>query len=82
MKNVSTTKGPTITANPQPQMNQQQQQQRLQELTVLKSELTTGDTSGLVYARPSSGAAFLVVPRVHVLKRVTEEMETLKKQQT
>jgi hypothetical protein len=56
-------------------MNQNQQQQRLQELTVLKSELTTGDTSGLVYARHSSGAAFLVMPRVDVLKKVTEEIK-------
>ena len=64
-------------------MNQQQQkkqqQKKLQELTVAQAELTGGDTSGLVYVRSSPGAAFLITPRVEALKKVGQEMESLKK---
>eukprot|EP00804_Cyclotella_cryptica_P028687 CCRYP_008196-RC/>CCRYP_008196-RC protein AED:0.45 eAED:0.67 QI:0/0/0/1/0/0/2/0/94 len=56
-------------------MNQQQIKQQLQELTVAKTELTSGDTSGLVYVRSSPGAAFLVTPRLDVLRKVVEEMD-------
>lgn len=55
-------------------------QQRLQELTVAKSELTSGDTSGLVYARPSPGAVFMVAPRTDVLQKINEEIDVVKKQ--
>ena len=65
-------------------MNQQQQrqkkkQQQLQELTVAKVELTGGDTSGLVFVRPSVGAAFLITPRGEALRGVETKIETLKR---
>eukprot|EP00579_Thalassiosira_antarctica_P012382 CAMPEP_0201914754 /NCGR_PEP_ID=MMETSP0903-20130614/4855_1 /ASSEMBLY_ACC=CAM_ASM_000552 /TAXON_ID=420261 /ORGANISM="Thalassiosira antarctica, Strain CCMP982" /LENGTH=71 /DNA_ID=CAMNT_0048450205 /DNA_START=39 /DNA_END=254 /DNA_ORIENTATION=- len=60
---------------------QQQRQQQIQELTVAKVELTGGDTSGLVYVRPSVGAAFMVTPRTEVLRGVEEKIETLKQEQ-
>jgi hypothetical protein len=46
----------------------QQQQPTLEELIVAKAELTSGDTSGLVYVRSSPGAAFLIEPRKEVIK--------------
>jgi hypothetical protein len=61
--------------------DEQQNQKQLQELTVAKSELTSGDTTGLVYVRPSPGAVFLVTPRVDALKQVEGEMDALTKQQ-
>lgn len=60
-------------------MNRQQQiEQRLQELSVAKSELTSGDTSGLVYIRQSPGAVFIVTPRADVFKKVNDEIDALK----
>ena len=69
----------------QGQRQQQQQQQLLQELKVIKSELTSGDTSGLVYVRSggscsntssssSSTTAFLVTPRHEILQEVNEKL--------
>ena len=66
-------------------MNQQQIKQQLQELSVAKAELTSGDTSGLVYVRSSPGAAFLVTPRLDVLRKVeekTKELEKMKRQKS
>jgi chaperonin cofactor prefoldin len=57
---------------------QQQQQHQLQELTVAKSELTHGDTSGLVYVQSSIGAAFLVTPRSEAVRQVEEKMQSLR----
>jgi len=62
-------------------MNAQQIQRRLQELTVIKSELTSGDTSGLVYSRPSPGAVFFATPRVDVLKTVQDQIAELNRKQ-
>ena len=56
----------------------QQLQKKVQELTVVKSELTGGDTSGLVYVRPSAGAAFMVTSRSEALKGVQEQIGTLR----
>ena len=56
----------------------QQQQHQLHELTVAKSELTHGDTSGLVYVQSSIGAAFLVTPRSEALRQVEEKMHRLR----
>ena len=61
------------------EMNQQQQQ--LEELTVVKAELTGGDTSGLVYVRRSAGAAFLVTPRKEALREVEKKIEVLNDQE-
>lgn len=69
----------------QQDLHRQQQQQLLQELKVIKSELTSGDTSGLVYVRSggsgsnsssssSSTTAFLVTPRHEVLQEVNEKI--------
>ncbi len=69
----------------QQQQVQRQQQQILQELKVIKSELTSGDTSGLVYVRSggsssntssssSSTTAFLVTPRHEILQEVNEKL--------
>jgi hypothetical protein len=57
--------------------NQQQIQKRLQELSVAKSELTTGDTSGLVYVRLSPGSVFVVTPRIDALRKVQHEIDDL-----
>lgn len=60
-------------------MNHQQHiQQRLQELSVAKSELTSGDTSGLVFVRQSPGAVFVVTPRADAIKKVNDEIDALK----
>eukprot|EP00584_Thalassiosira_punctigera_P008658 CAMPEP_0172539296 /NCGR_PEP_ID=MMETSP1067-20121228/10514_1 /TAXON_ID=265564 ORGANISM="Thalassiosira punctigera, Strain Tpunct2005C2" /NCGR_SAMPLE_ID=MMETSP1067 /ASSEMBLY_ACC=CAM_ASM_000444 /LENGTH=74 /DNA_ID=CAMNT_0013324953 /DNA_START=96 /DNA_END=320 /DNA_ORIENTATION=- len=59
----------------------QQRQQQIQELSVAKVELTRGDTSGLVYVRPSVGAAFMVTPRAEALKGVEKKIKTLKQNQ-
>ena len=48
----------------------QEKQPTLEELTVARSELTGGDTTGLVYARSSPGAAFMLVPRGEALRMV------------
>ena len=69
----------------QQDLQHRQQQQLLQELKVIKSELTSGDTSGLVYVRSggsssssssssSSTTAFLVTPRHEVLQEVNEKI--------
>lgn len=69
----------------QQDLHRQQQQHLLQELKVIKSELTSGDTSGLVYVRSggsgsnsssssSSTTAFLVTPRHEVLQEVNEKI--------
>lgn len=60
-------------------MNEKQIQQRLQELRVAKSELTSGDTTGLVYVRTSPGAAFIVSPRMDALQKVQDEITELTK---
>lgn len=54
-------------------------QHQLQELAVAKSELTHGDTSGLVYVQSSMGAAFLVTPRRDALRIVEEKIASLNK---
>ena len=59
---------------------QQQRQKQLQELTVARAELTGGDTSGLVYARSSVGAAFLLTPRADALMDVEKMIQSLKQQ--
>ena len=60
-------------------MNEKQIQQRLQELRVAKSELTSGDTTGLVYVRTSPGAAFIVSTRMDALQKVQDEITELTK---
>ena len=60
--------------------DEKQTQQRLQELTVAKAELTSGDTTGLVYVRTSPGAAFIVTPRMDALQKVQAEITELTKQ--
>ena len=60
-------------------MNEKQIQQRLQELRVAKSELTSGDTTGLVYVSTSPGAAFIVSPRMDALQKVQDEITELTK---
>eukprot|EP00585_Thalassiosira_rotula_P011587 CAMPEP_0196142292 /NCGR_PEP_ID=MMETSP0910-20130528/11505_1 /TAXON_ID=49265 /ORGANISM="Thalassiosira rotula, Strain GSO102" /LENGTH=68 /DNA_ID=CAMNT_0041403589 /DNA_START=69 /DNA_END=275 /DNA_ORIENTATION=+ len=60
---------------------QQQRQQQIQELAVAKVELTRGDTSGLVYVRPSVGAAFMVTPRAEALRGVDNKIERLQQEQ-
>jgi chaperonin cofactor prefoldin len=59
------------------QQHHHQQQKQLQELTVAKSELTNGDTSGLVYVQFSTGAAFLVTPREEAIRQVEEKINSL-----
>jgi len=63
--------------NPSSSSSAAAQQQQLQELTVAKSELTHGDTSGLVYVQSSVGAAFLVTPRQEALRQVEEKIVSL-----
>ena len=74
-------------------MNKQQQQ--LHELSVTKTELTAGDTSGLVYVRSSNSnntsatktnggnntTAFLVTPRQDVIREVDEKLRKIEHQQ-
>lgn len=60
--------------------DEKQTQQRLQELTVAKAELTSGDKTGLVYVRTSPGAAFIVTPRMDALQKVQAEITELTKQ--
>eukprot|EP00569_Conticribra_weissflogii_P003063 CAMPEP_0171334376 /NCGR_PEP_ID=MMETSP0878-20121228/4614_1 /TAXON_ID=67004 /ORGANISM="Thalassiosira weissflogii, Strain CCMP1336" /LENGTH=74 /DNA_ID=CAMNT_0011835449 /DNA_START=47 /DNA_END=271 /DNA_ORIENTATION=- len=71
-------------------MTQQQQQdedekqtihQQIQELEVVKSELTSGDTSGLVYVQPSTGAAFFVTPRGNAIEGVERKINELNRSQ-
>jgi hypothetical protein len=55
------------------------QQLRRHELSVIRTELSSGDTSGLVYVRSSGDAsslttAFLVTPRQKVLSEVNEKL--------
>ena len=67
------------------------QQQLIHELTVTKTELTAGDTSGLVYVRSSSSnttskdgnattTAFLVAPRQEVIREVDQRLAKLEQQ--
>jgi hypothetical protein len=67
-----------------------QQQQSLHELNVTKTELTSGDTSGLVYVRSTGNAgmttttattAFLVTPRQDVIREVDETIHKIRHQQ-
>jgi hypothetical protein len=58
-----------------------QQQPTLEELIVAKAELTSGDTSGLVYVQSSHGAAFLIQPRKEVVKLLEGKIASIKKQQ-
>jgi len=58
-----------------------QPQPTLEELIVAKAELTSGDTSGLVYVRTSPGAAFLIEPRKEVLSLIESKIAAIKKQQ-
>jgi hypothetical protein len=67
-----------------------QQQQSLHELNVTKTELTSGDTSGLVYVRSTGNAgmttttattAFLVTPRQDVIREVDETIHKIRQQQ-
>lgn len=60
--------------------DEKQTQQRLQELTVAKAELTSGDKTGLVYVRTSPEAAFIVMPRMDALQKVQAEITELTKQ--
>ncbi len=74
-------------------MNKQQQQ--LHELSVTRTELTAGDTSGLVYVRSSNSnitsatknnnggntTAFLVTPREDVIREVDEKLHKIEQQQ-
>ena len=62
-------------------MNKQQQQ--LHELSVTKTELTAGDTSGLVYVRNGGNTttAFLVTPRQNVIREVDETLRKMEQQQ-
>lgn len=55
-------------------------EQQIQELTVAKSELISGDTSGLVYVRSSPGAAFFVTSRGKALEGVDSKIGELKSQ--
>jgi hypothetical protein len=48
---------------------------------VAKAELTSGDTSGLVYVQSSHGAAFLIQPRKEVVKLLEGKIASIKKQQ-
>lgn len=69
-------------ANQQQHRRQEQQQQQnhklaLEELAVAKVELTSGDTTGLVYVRSSPGSAFLVESRSEALRIVERKMEML-----
>jgi hypothetical protein len=66
-------------ANHHQQYQKQQRQPTLEEMVVAKTELTAGDVSGLVYARSSPGAAFLVVSRSEALRGVERKIETLSK---
>ncbi|KAL3817120.1 hypothetical protein ACHAXA_009951 [Cyclostephanos tholiformis] len=61
------------------QQQHQKQQRILDELAVAKSELTSGDVSGLVYVQSSPGAAFLVVSRSEALRGVERKIEELSK---
>ncbi|KAL3779011.1 hypothetical protein ACHAW5_010002 [Stephanodiscus triporus] len=70
----------------QQQQQRRQQQQRelklaLEELAVAKVELTSGDTTGLVYVRysSSSGSAFLVESRSEALRIVERRLEMLER---
>ena len=63
------------------------QQQLLHELSVARTELTAGDTSGLVYVRSSGNTAgnttaFLVTPRLEVIREVDEKLRSIEQQQT
>ena len=62
-------------------MNKQQQQ--LHKLSVTKTELTAGDTSGLVYVRNggSNTTAFLVTPRQDVIREVDEKLRKIVQKQ-
>ena len=57
----------------------QQRQKNLQELTVAKAELTGGDTSGLVYVRPSKGAVFMVTSRAEAIRGVEEKLKNMRR---
>jgi len=62
------------------------QQQLLHELSVTRTELTAGDTSGLVYVRSSGNTAgnttaFLVTPRLEVIREVDEKLRSIEQQQ-
>jgi len=63
------------------------QQQLLHELSVTRTELTAGDTSGLVYVRSSgntagnTSSAFLVTPRQEVIREVDEKLRSIEQQQ-
>lgn len=46
---------------------------------VMKSELTSGNTSGAVYVAPSSGAVFMKKDRTSVLKDVEKQIKFSKK---
>ena len=69
-----------VNPTPTQQQQRQTQQKQLQELTVAHTELTAGDTSGLVYVRKSPGAAFLITPRVEALRDVQKKIDELKKE--
>jgi hypothetical protein len=58
-----------------------QQQPTLEELIVAKAELTSGDTSGLVYVQSSPGAAFFIQPRKEVVKLLEGKIASIKTQQ-
>ncbi len=70
-------------------MNKQRElQQQLHELNVTKTELTSGDTSGLVYVRntgnnaaSSTTTAFLVTPRQDAIREVNEKIRKIEQQQ-
>eukprot|EP00984_Skeletonema_dohrnii_P016803 scaffold7526_cov115-Skeletonema_dohrnii-CCMP3373.AAC.2 len=62
------------------------QQQLLHELSVTRTELSAGDTSGLVYVRSSGNTAgnttaFLVTPRQEVIREVDEKLRSIEQQQ-
>ena len=62
------------------------QQQLLHELSVTRTELTAGDTSGLVYVRSSGNTAgnttaFLVTQRQEVIREVDEKLRSIEQQQ-
>ena len=57
-------------------------QDEIHELKVAKSELMSGDVTGLVYCRNSPGSAFLVTPRVEAIRDVEQKMKQLRKPAT
>lgn len=68
----------TMTTTQQTTHNKQTTKQQIQELAVAKSELTSGDTTGLVYVQPSPGAVFFVTSRMEALRGVDEKINRLK----